>query len=124
MKSERSKWINKCKKLLREQKFKLFGRKCQFCGSTKGLGLFHIKNVGTHPRIQLHEDNLLISCWYRCHHDFHKNPYFARDVIFPKITKICGEDWEEHLTLLNNAEPKLNLMRIKEIYDELKEKEV
>ena len=120
-KSERTKWIDKCKKLLREDKFRLFGRICQFCGGAGGLGLFHILNVGSHPRIQLHEENLLIAGWYCCHHKFHHDPYFARDIIFPKIDKICGKGWEERLSELNKTAPKLNLIRIKERYDELKE---
>lgn len=122
-KSERQKWIDKCEDLIREQKFKLFGRKCQFCGKTAGLGLFHILGKGSHPRIRLHEDNILIAGWFCCHFRWHHDPYFARNYIFPKINAICGEGWEDYLLQLNRTEPKLGLMRIKEIYEELKERE-
>lgn len=120
-KSERAKLIDKCETLIREQKFKLFGRSCQFCGKTTGLGLFHILSKGAYPRIRLHEDNLLIACWFPCHHSWHHDPYYARDIIFPRITKICGEGWEERLQQLYRSEPKLNLTRLKEIYEQLKE---
>ena len=120
-KSDKAKLIEKCEAIIREKKFKLFGRKCQFCGNTSGLGLFHILSKGTHPRIRLLEDNLLISCWFRCHHDFHHNPYFARDVIFPKIRKICGDDYEVNLLEAEAMAPKLNMVRLEEIYEELKE---
>lgn len=123
-KSERTIWIKKCKDLIRNQKYRLHGRRCQFCGSTKQLGLFHIFPVGRYPRIQLHEDNILIACWYGCHHKFHHDPYFARDIIFPKIKQLCGEDYEDYLNRLNETEPKLSLVRIKEIYEELREKDV
>ena len=120
-KSERAKWIEKTEKLIREQKFKLFGKKCQFCGRTTGLGLFHILGKGAHPRIRLHEDNMLIACWLPCHHNFHHDPYFARDVIFPKIAELCGKNWEQDLLDLERTEPKLSLQRIKDIYDEYKQ---
>jgi len=123
MKSERSKWIKKCEALIREQKFKLFGRKCQFCGDTRQLGLFHILSAGSHPRLRLCEDNLLIAGWWCCHYKFHHDPYFARDFIFPKIKKFLGENWEEYLWELDRNAPKLSLVRIKEIYEELKERE-
>ncbi len=122
-KSERAKWIEKCEKLIREQKFKLYGKRCMFCGRTTGLGLFHVLSKGAHPRIRLHEDNLLISCWFPCHHDFHHNPFFARDVIFPKIEHLLGKDWEQNLLELERTMPKLSLTRIKEIHEELKERD-
>lgn len=120
-KSERAKWIKKCEDLIREQKFKLFGKKCQFCGRAGGLGLFHILGKGSHPRIRLHEDNLLIACWLPCHYTWHHDPYYARDVMFPKIEKLVGKDWETKLLFLERSAPKLSLTRIKEIYEELKE---
>lgn len=122
--SEKAKWIKKCEKLIREQKFKLFGRKCQFCGRSTSLGLFHILSKATHPRLRLHEDNMLISCWFPCHHNFHHDPFFARDVIFPKIAKLCGDNWEECLLEIEKTQPKMNLARIKEIYEELKERDL
>jgi len=121
-KSERSKLIDQCKDLIRELKFKTFGKKCQLCGSEKQLGLFHILSVGAHPRLQLHEDNILIACWFGCHYKHHHDPFYARDVIFPKIAKLLGERWEENLLELERTEPKLSITRIREILEELKER--
>lgn len=121
-KSERAKLIDQCKKLIRKGKFRLFGERCQFCGSNKNLGLFHILSVGAHPRLQLNEDNMLIACWFGCHHKFHHDPFYARDVIFPKIAELLGDNWEQDLLELERNEPKLGIVRIREILDELKEK--
>jgi len=118
-KSERAKLIEKCERLIREDKLRMVGNKCQFCGRTAGLGLFHILSKGAHPRIRLHEDNLLIACWFPCHHQFHHSPYIARDVIFPKIAEICGEDWEEYLLELERSLPKLGLIQLREKLEEL-----
>ena len=123
-KTERAELIEECEKLIREGKFRTFGRKCQFCNRTTSLGLFHILSKGAHPRIRLHEDNLLISCWLPCHYTFHHDPFFARDVIFPKIVQICGETWEQDLLELERSEPKLGIVRLREIREELKEKYV
>jgi len=123
VKSERAKLIKKCEVLLREDKFKLFGRKCMFCGKTGQLGLFHIFSVGSHPRLRLCEDNLLIAGWWCCHYKFHHDAYFSRDFIFPKIKKFLGENWEEYLWELDRNAPKLSLARLKEIHKELKERE-
>ena len=117
--SERMKWIKKCEKLIRENKFKLFGKRCQFCGKKAGLGLFHVLSVGSHPRLRLHEDNLLIAGWYCCHYKWHHDPFFARDIMFPKLVKLLGKRWEEDLWELERTMPKLNLIRIKEIHEEL-----
>lgn len=119
---ERTKLIGEVEELIREYKFKLLGKKCQFCGKTGQLGLFHVLGKGAHPRLRLHGDNILISCWFPCHHNFHHNPYYARDIIFPKIAKLLGDDWEERLLELERTEPKLNLQRIKELYEEYKAK--
>jgi len=121
--SERKKWIDKCRVLIRKQKIKLYGNRCQFCGSNKQVGLFHILSVGAYPRLELYEDNILLACWFGCHHKWHHDFYYARDVIEPKIIKILGKNYEQDLKDVYNTLPKLGLMRIKEIYEELKEKD-
>ena len=121
MKSERKKLIEKCKKLIREKKLKLYGSRCQFCGSTKQVGLFHILSVGAYPRLELHEDNMLLACWFGCHHKWHHDYYYARDIIEPKIKKLVGENYEEDLRNVYNQIPKLSLVRIQEIYQELQD---
>ena len=121
-KSERKKWIEKCQKIIREHKIRTFGNKCQFCGKKGNLGLFHILSVGAYPRLALCEDNMLLACWFPCHNGWHHNYYFARDVIAPKIRQICGDDYESYLKKINEEMPKLSLLRIKEIFNELQAK--
>lgn len=94
---------------------------CQLCGSRKQLGLFHILPIGRYPRLQLHRDNLLLTCWFGCHYPFHHDFYKARDIIVPRIKEVLGEDYEEELKELNNTQPKLNMTRLEEIHEELKE---
>ena len=118
-KSERAKLIAKCEKLIREDKLRMAGGKCQFCGSQKGLGLFHILSKGAHPRIRLHEDNLLIVCWLPCHYKFHHDAFWSRDVAFPKIAKLCGENWEQDLLDLERTAPKLGMVQLREKLEEL-----
>ena len=120
-KSERKKWIDKCKVIIREKKTNLYGKRCQFCGSIKQVGLFHILSVGAYPRLELYEDNILLACWFGCHHKWHHDYYYARDVIIPKIKKLVGENYEEELKAIYPTLPKLSLVRIKEIHEELKE---
>ena len=118
-KSERAELIEKCERLIRDDKLKRVGNKCQFCGRTQGLGLFHILSKGAHPRLRLHEDNLLIVCWLPCHSQFHHDPFFARDTIFPKIVEIMGEDWEQYLLDLERSLPKLGIIQLREKLEEL-----
>ena len=121
-KTERAELIEKCEKLIREDKLRMVGNKCQFCGRTAGLGLFHILSKGAHPRIRLHEDNLLIVCWLPCHHRFHHDPFWSRDFAFPKIAEICGDDWEQHLLELEMTSPKLGIMQLRDTLEKLEEK--
>ena len=123
MKSERKKHIDKCLELIRKPKIKLFGKKCQICGKSTEVGNFHILNVGSHPRLQLYWDNIILAGWFCCHHPFHHDYYKARDVIVPRLKQLLGEDYEQQLRQKEKELPKLSLDRIKEIYQELKDSE-
>lgn len=111
--------IDKCETIIREELIKKCGNRCQFCGRTTGLGLFHILSKGAWPRIRLHKDNLLIVCWFPCHNKFHHDPYHARDYIFPKIKDIKGEDYELKLWQLNESMPRLTMVELERIHKEL-----
>jgi hypothetical protein len=115
-KSERQKLIEACEKILREELLQECDYKCQFCGSVNNLGLFHVLPKSRYQRIRLAKDNLLIACWMPCHFNFHHDPFYAKDIIFPKIKRILGRNFEERLKILNETSEKLTLTRLKEIY--------
>src|SRR3990167_10886672 len=74
------------------------GPNCELCGLERGnMGLFHILPRGKYPKIQLLEENVLWACWLPCHHNFHHDPFYAKEVVFPKITEIRGKGWEDSL---------------------------
>jgi len=125
-KSKRMKLIDKCEDLLREILKIERGDKDELTGAPpKMLGLFHILEKGTYPKIRLHKVNLLLVNWFPTHFDWHHNFYKARDI--EVLIKQCiGNDYEQRLQLLNRNAPRLDMlaleMRYGELERELKEK--
>ena len=77
------------------------GERCEICGGTYNLGLFHILPKGEYPRIRFYKQNLLIAGWYCCHFHWHHNFYTGRDRIIPRIKELRGENFEEELRALD-----------------------
>ena len=50
------------------------GDKCQLCGrESDNLGVFHVLPVGGYQRIRFNFENVLLTCWFPCHFDWHHN---------------------------------------------------
>jgi len=125
--------IKKCstKKILRDKtgalhlkilKFKR-GEICELTGRRSDtLGRFHILDVARYPRLEFHDENVLISSWYGdgAHFDWHHNFYKARD-IEKRIKQLRGEDYEERLKILDAMQPKITMFRLQMIHEAFKQ---
>ncbi len=110
---------NKIDDLLLEKLKQERGARCEICGKTTQLGLFHVLSKGAHHRLRYAERNLLIAGWFCCHLPWHHDYYIARDRIIPRIKELLGENYEYDLLDLERSLPKLNELEIKRIYQEL-----
>lgn len=119
----RTKLIAQCKNLLREIVFYERGRRCEFCGRTSHLGLFHIIAVSQAPRIQLYKENVLIACWMPCHYSWHHyGPNNPRTIeIEKKIRTLRGDDYLDRLMALNFMAEKLTELYLRNKLIQLKE---
>lgn len=72
---------------------------CQICGRSGVVGKFHILAVGTHPRLEFSETNILLTCWLPCHFFWHhggpNDPRNKRTL--ERIAELLGPDWEQRL---------------------------
>lgn len=88
------------------------GEKCQLCGRHGvDLGVFHILPVSTHPRLRFNFENVLLSCWFPCHHSWHTNIYKAKE-IEKRIMAILGKNYKDRLEIQNVTSPKLSVFYI------------
>jgi len=110
--SPRKKLIEECKKYLREILYIKRGKTCQICGIREATGLFHVLEVGTNPRLELCEENLLLSCWHPCHFNYHHSPRKARKIEL-RIRELLGDDYEERLLALQELAPKMTMSYLK-----------
>jgi len=117
--SERGRLIKKIEALIFKQLLKERGARCEICGRTKGLGLFHILPKSTYPRLRFCKENLLIVCWYPCHYNWHHDYYKAKK-IEQRIIKLRGKDYLERLKALNLMTPKLSMFYLRTLYEALK----
>jgi len=136
-KTRRAKLLDRAKKLLREILRLKRGAKCEICGRSEGalpygLSLFHILNVGSHPRLELYEGNILLACWVPyhsgqfCHNIWHrdtgeKDP--RKEIIRRRIIELRGENYKEHLLMVEKVNPPLKPIRI-EMYTEAFKREL
>jgi hypothetical protein len=97
------------------------GSRCQICGKTMQLGLFHVIPKGSHPRLRFTERNLLIVGWFCCHLPFHHDYYIARDRIIPRIKELLGENYEEELLTLETTLPRMDRILLEELLVTLEE---
>jgi len=116
--SPRGKLIKQCDDLLRGILLIRRGANCELCGVSKerdpSVGLFHILPKGMYPRLRFHNKNLLLACWWKCHEPWHSDYFIAKD-IYKKIQALRGEHFEIDLKVLERMQPKLTLMRVKDI---------
>ena len=98
------------------------GTRCELCGKSQQLGLFHVLPKGTHPRLRLSKSNLLIAGWFCCHLPWHHSYYEARDRLVPRIKELLGDDYEERLLALEMTLPKLDRVILEALLKSYEEK--
>lgn len=113
-KSRRSVLIRDCDALMFQLLKMKRGKVCEVCGKKEGLGTFHIMSKATHPRIRYSEDNLLLICFFPCHHLWHSDPIRAR-AIYKRIEEIRGKDFDARLRALNAISPPLDTFKLEQI---------
>ena len=119
-KSKRMKLIDKCEDLLREILKIERGDKDELTGAPpKMLGLFHVLEKETYPKIRLLKANLELVNWFPTHFDWHHNFYKARDIDL-LIKQRIGHHYEQRLQLLNRNAPRLDMLAIEMRHEELK----
>ena len=99
------------------------GRKCQLCGKTDQIGVFHILPKSTHPKLRFYPANLLLTGWFCCHYPFHHDFYKARDVIVPALEHLIGRDlisYELYLKSIEPTMPKLTIGYLESLYEKLR----
>jgi hypothetical protein len=73
------------------------GDRCEICGKTNVIvGRFHILTVGSHPRLEFRDENVLLSCWMPCHYLYHHNPEKA-SATKKRIRELRGDNYEDML---------------------------
>lgn len=107
-KSTRTRLIDACDDLMLEILKLERGERCEICGGTYNLGLFHILPKGIYKRIRYHKMNLLVAGWFCCHYNWHHVFYIARDKIYPRIVELRGENFEDELRKLDITAPPLS----------------
>lgn len=108
--SKRQSIINACLVLIRKEMKREYGNKCQICGRTQGnLGVFHILRRSAAPRLILHRENLLLSCWYPCHEAWHnaRTDSPAGKRVQEAIIRLRGADYEKRIQALEAIQPRL-----------------
>ncbi len=112
--SKRSSLIKSCDELM----FRLLrlkrNERCEICGKREGLGTFHILSKAVCPRIRYYEDNLLLTCFFPCHHLWHSDPLRALPIL-KRIKELRGKDFEMRLRNLNALAPKLSVFELEKI---------
>lgn len=83
------------------------GNRCQLSGRpANGLGRFHILPVGSNPRLEFADENVLLANWlpyhYLWHHDFVK----AQRTVEPLIVKLKGKNYREDLLKIEVIKPR------------------
>lgn len=89
-------------KLLRER-----GPMCEICKRRPAQGRFHILSVGSYPRLEFCDENVLLACWLPCHYTWHHDYRKARE-IDKRIKELRGEEYEINLKALDITRPKLS----------------
>lgn len=110
-KTSHSKSVKKADDLCRNIIKKRHGLVCQICGKKantyKTIGVFHVLGKKAFPNMRFDPRNLLWAGWFCCHYNWHHDPFFARDFVFPKLNKLLGSGWEEGLKKISQDKGKL-----------------
>jgi hypothetical protein len=125
VKSERSKLRKKIGALLLEKlkKDRKNEGRCEICGRKGVVGKFHILSVGSHPRLEFVEKNILLTDWFPCHYAWHHHgPHDPRTKhILDRIMKLLGDNWEQELREIENAQGKHDGLYLLALYQDLNE---
>ena len=111
--SEKMDLIKKCEDLLRAKLKIERGDRCEVCGRTNKIGLFHILTKEECPRLRLHSYNILLTCWMPCHYYYHQNKDdFRAQRTIAKIKELIGEDYKKKLKALHFIQPKVTMFQL------------
>ncbi len=94
------------------------GDRCQICGADgriKPVGVFHILPVGGYQRLQFRFENVLLSCWFPCHYNWHHD--FEKAVrVKERIVAIKGENYKYDLMLMERTIPRMTSFYMDQIF--------
>ena len=96
---------------------------CQICEkSVQGHGgQFHVlPKGGLYVNLKYHPANILYAGWFDCHFPFHHDFFKARDIIYPRLVALLGEDFEDRLKAISRGLPKVTeteLMKYKNYWE-------
>jgi len=88
---------------------------CQIClKPTRQLGRFHVLRVGTHPRLEFCDDNVLLAGWWCCHHPWHHGGGNDEKVIKIefRIKEILGDDYKYRLLEAERCMDKISMLKL------------
>ena len=91
-------------------------RICQIClRPTNQLGRFHVLRVGTYPRLEFCDGNVLLAGWKCCHEIWHHGGGNDEKVIQieKRLKEILGEDYKERLMMVERCSDKLSIFKLK-----------
>ena len=104
-KSSRKKLRNEIGYLQYQILLKERGPNCEICGVRKAQGRFHILSVGAHPKLEFNSYNILLSCWFPCHYNWHHSYEKAKE-IEKRIKYLRDETYKDRLLAEEVTEPK------------------
>jgi 5-methylcytosine-specific restriction endonuclease McrA len=92
-KSEKTILKEECERLMYELAFKIYGQKCEICGSDFGLIVHHFIPRSKCKILTYHPDNWIVLC-RNCHFDLHQR---QNSLIVSKIIEKRGKKWLKKL---------------------------
>ena len=127
MKSPRKKIIDKTKAEIKKILYIKQGRFCFFCGKSEShfkypLSIFHILPVGSHPRLELTIENIVLACWAKeyfikcCHNVWEDRVEPFRSKMEEQLKQKFGKDYKDKLLLIEQSNPPLNKFRAMNYY--------
>jgi hypothetical protein len=132
--SPRKRKIKEALAMIRQIKKHNYGDKCFFCGRPGSdfkypLSNCHILPVGSHPRLELCFENIVLACWSKeyyyktCHNLWERREQPYRNVMERQLMRAKGKDYKQNLLLQEKIMQPLNKFRV-EMYHKMYEMEL